>query len=80
LINHLSGIAVGWDFMSVAPRRGLVTRTTEATATGKMLGNGLLPRPHNCPSLLSLGKRLLPRLSFVCGKSHVQLLPDVSAP
>jgi hypothetical protein len=66
MINHLSDIAVGWDFISVAPRRGVVTRITKTTATGRMLGKGLLPRPHDCLVLLSLGKSLLPRLSFVC--------------
>jgi hypothetical protein len=61
LINHLSGRAVGQDFISEAPRREVVTRITKATA---MWGKGLLPRPHDCPILLILGKSLLPKVEF----------------
>jgi hypothetical protein len=35
LINHLSCIAVGWDFISMAPRWGVVTRITKATVVGE---------------------------------------------
>jgi hypothetical protein len=78
LINHLSGVSVGQDFISVAPRRELVTRITRATVTGRTLGKGLLPRSYDCLIFLSLGKSLLPKLIFVCGKSHVQFLLYVS--
>jgi hypothetical protein len=62
----------------MAPRRELVIRITKAIATGKMLGKGLFPRPCDCLILLSLGKSLLPRLSFVHGKNHMQFLHYVS--
>jgi hypothetical protein len=54
---------VGWDLISVALRRGVVTKITKATATR-----------------ITLGKGLPPRLSFVHGKNHEQLLHYVSPP
>jgi hypothetical protein len=97
LINHLCGIAVGQDFISVAPRRGGGYKYNQSHSDRKNIGKGPLPkvlwlsylvelgkgpppRPYDCPILLILGKSLLPRLSFVCGKSHAQLLHYVSPP
>jgi hypothetical protein len=80
LINHLSGIAVGQDFISVAPRRGSGYKNNQGHCNRRTLGKGLSPRSYDCLILLNLGKSLLPRLSFVRGESNAQLLHYVSPP
>jgi hypothetical protein len=65
LINHLSGAAVGWDFMSVAPRMRGGYKNNQGHSDRRSLGKGLPPRlsfvcdkSHNYRTIIMvMGKR-----------------------